>query len=368
MSERYYLRSRHPVRRSDSDEEGLTDEPSYPGTNSSDDFDGSPSLRLDSTLSSAVSASPSPRRSAEKPSRKESRPYAKLYPSLEDSSPSGDDRPPRVDKSRQEAGFTRPRKRIATQPVSEKDETGGRPLWLITILVLCLIAFIFYGKWSVANDSQNFSEEQPKFDVFSQKITYLSKEFPSQQSRFWRVIRSCVKHVLESQEPLYPGVLLMAADYRTISEASKISQKLAEIFDAIAQSEQALPVHDSSFNISRELAGSDAEDQKLKLDVWLHRQLGENGRTAILHHLEALVPEAALLLHGYCDGDNAPHKNAFLILVFYLEGLSDSTRNIEDTLDALWNRKLPEDKVRALLSRVANNIAVVVPESPTVHR
>ena len=75
--------------------------------------------------------------------------------------------------------------------------------------------------------------------------------------------------------------------------------------------------------------------------------------------MEALSPEAALLLHGYCDGDNAPYKQAMLILGLYLDQPVANDKAAESALKKMWVSKLSEDKVAALLSRVANNIVLL---------
>ena len=51
-----------------------------------------------------------------------------------------------------------------------------------------------------------------------------------------------------------------------------------------------------------------AKEIKVELDEALSG-LSES-HTAVIHNLESLASQAAMILHGYCDNENAPYKQA----------------------------------------------------------
>jgi len=70
-------------------------------------------------------------------------------------------------------------------------------------------------------------------------------------------------------------------------------------------------------------------------------------------------------MHGICDNSNAPFKN--IIIVIMLEVPSDEIEMTDDeivekTLYALWS-DISIDTIASLLSRIANNVALVTTET-----
>lgn len=252
---------------------------------------------------------------------------------------------------------------------SSSVKTRTKSFWLCLAMAICLLAGLVYswtlldgenGLWMEKKDFLNLGKSpwtltSKKFSVFCEQTDLMASEFPV-HPQLWKVVKASVKHVLESERPTYPGILLFATDKRNAAVAAHIAETVAVNFEAAAMSEQP---QKCSFDLS-EISGLEAEEQKYKLDEWLQEQLKGRARAVVIDHLEVLAPEAALLLHGYCDGDNAPFKSALLIFVLCLEEISASPRSVENSFHKLLVTKLPEDKARALLSRVANNIGVVL--------
>jgi len=66
------------------------------------------------------------------------------------------------------------------------------------------------------------------------------------------------------------------------------------------------------------------------------------------------------MLHAYCDNENAPYKNVTILTTVQMSSPANAN-SIEDVLGDAWS-ELGNDKLPALLSRVANNIAIVTSE------
>ncbi|KAK7491629.1 hypothetical protein BaRGS_00017082 [Batillaria attramentaria] len=370
MAHHYNLRSTSKERRHarELDDQGFTEDPAHAESSDSDEMDKSyvfpdasaSNSDLSTTASDSFSfhsrLSPGPRGK-----------HARLYPCLpdtSDSSPRGSKRhkrnlpvTPGLDRSFESQSSDQNN----TSAEMKHESMSHVVVMFIMVLVFIPVIAVFFSHHLSAPEI-SYDAPSDKFTQFSTGIEKLSTEFPGQHKNLWRTVRSCVKHVLESDYPSYPGVLLLASHNNNAAVTAKIARKIAEKFQAAAQaqSDKSLVKHDLSYNVSGELSGLEAEKQKEILDGWLHKQLVSKGSAVVLHHLELLVPDAALLLHGYCDGDNAPYKNVLIILVLYLDRIPDSGRDTETVLSEQWSGKLPEDKVRALLSRVANNIGVVL--------
>ena len=81
-----------------------------------------------------------------------------------------------------------------------------------------------------------------------------------------------------------------------------------------------------------------------------------------------------MILHGFCDNENAPFKEA--VLIFTLELSTKSAINtaigltnaIETTLDKSWGRTLDTDNISALYSRLINSPVIVKSETVEVYQ
>lgn len=197
------------------------------------------------------------------------------------------------------------------------------------------------------------------FSTFSSEVDGLKGKFPEQDGLFWKTIKACARHLFDSDEATYPAVLLMVGEKSHAAEAALLARDVGRRFENNLRSNQPpQPQAIASLNLTTSPGRVGAGEQKLFLDNWLNEKLNNGHSAVILNHLEVLSPEAALLLHGYCDGDNAPYKHAMLVLGLYFDRRMDSPQAAESALRNLWLPQLSEDKVGALLSRVANNIVL----------
>ena len=231
------------------------------------------------------------------------------------------------------------------------------PVPLIAILLIfLLLGFLLLNKEKPPVQAEEPQDVVPSFNQFSKIVDELKNKFPGQEPRLWRMVKSCAKHVFEPGEAIYPAILLLVSERKNNLLTASIAQAISQAFGS-AMLMQPVTAEEISINLTM-TKGMDMPQQKLHLDSWLKDKLKDNS-AVVINHLESLHPRAALLLHGYCDGDNAPYKEVMLILGLYLEKAVDNQDAAEAALKKMWMSELSEDKVAALLSRVANNIALV---------
>ena len=99
---------------------------------------------------------------------------------------------------------------------------------------------------------------------------------------------------------------------------------------------------------------------------------GGGGKVVVIFDADLIPAEAAILLHGFADHENAPFKEAFFFLA--VEGdFRPTTSTSEDDLKAMekrvnrdltdkLSRTLGIDATLALMARIGNSVVVVAPE------
>lgn len=286
----------------------------------------------------------------------------RLYPQLPTPSPSRSQRQ-RINLSVQsdlsDANFSSSSGRVhafkkqSTKNKVEQQKHAVPPkLGLFIMLIVVVYMVIIYRP-----ASETLSASQSHFNSFSEGIDRLSEEFSGQDKRIWKVIKSSVKYNFDSDEPAKPAVLLMVCENDAAPLAESIANAIASEFaNAYFRDEMST---DAELTLNFTNLSTDVDDQKLYVDKWLKGKFDSNHNVLVLNHLEALLPQAALLLHGYCDGDNAPYKRVVLILVLYLDHPLNSPRDVDAALRNIWLPAISEDKIGGLLTRIANNVIFV---------
>ncbi|KAL8563066.1 hypothetical protein ACOMHN_033722 [Nucella lapillus] len=231
--------------------------------------------------------------------------------------------------------------------------------WIMSILwAMAFIAIITMVKNRDSSGTVD-SEVVSDFGKFSKQVEGLREQFPGQSNRFWRTVRSSTLHVLNSSQSTYPAVLLMVGEKKHATYVSRIAEAIQREFESVRLRSRP-PGKLQPLNLTSFVGRLNKNQQKLELDEWLKEKLDYNHRVAVVvNHLESLLPEAALLLHSYCDGDNAPYKDVMLIFGLFFDQPMDNERAAEQALAKSWTTPVMKDRVWALLSRVANNLVLV---------
>ncbi|CAG5121000.1 unnamed protein product [Candidula unifasciata] len=242
------------------------------------------------------------------------------------------------------------------QEVPSKNTSSWLPLCVVLGILLGIAIFLYLNQSSVEPSSAD--GPVPPFHRFTGHVSSLEQLLPNQNKRLWKTIKASTKHVLNDADSDYPVVILMASPtkYERISKC--IAKKITENF----QQSLGLAPAESVADVGR-FRHLDPPLQKQKLDEYLHLTFSDSQKKSfVIDNLQLLHPEAALMLHGYCDNDNAPYKDVMMVLLLYVDEhkvMDYSSASIESYLEQLWSQGLEIDKVKALLSRVANNIVTV---------
>ena len=114
--------------------------------------------------------------------------------------------------------------------------------------------------------------------------------------------------------------------------------------------------------------GKASDVLKLELDDMLSSSFGSGNKAGLLYNIQDLPSRTAMLFHSYCDNENAPFKDITITFTVKMDKSAEAysgDESLEEFFYELWS-DLDKDTLSPLLSRVANSIAVVKPESAQV--
>ena len=229
--------------------------------------------------------------------------------------------------------------------------------FILILAALCIAAGIIQVVTKKDDMADTPKEERIDFyKLFKPKFDQVRKQYPSQTTRFWRVIGSSLKRVMNEPYPSYPAVIIITVPQDSSAVGTCLAKELAKNVNKVFNLKP-------SYIDASKLDNRTPEKMKLALDNELTDVLSV-ARAVVIDHIEQLKSEAGLLLHGYSDGDNAPYKDSAIFLVLHtnLREMDESGRLTEDYLTKLWGGVLGVDEMPALLSRIANSVAALSPE------
>lgn len=251
---------------------------------------------------------------------------------------------------------------------------------VIVILIVLAGNFLVKGNFD-ANVSTIRADLDPdggsriSFHHFQERFKELKAKFPEQEKDFWRTVFGLLRPKIVEKNPIAPAVFMMVVPDNQHGEsrtAECLAKQLLTLYTGLFN--RSMGSQSSHIHITRDLMHKSPAEDKKELDNKLQNIFDKSqGKGVILDNFESLSPFAALLLHGYCDGDNAPYKDVLFIQVVHTDkqvGEITSQRNYMDKyLKELWVNELDEDKIQPLLTRIANNVAIVTPENEkTLHQ
>ena len=236
-----------------------------------------------------------------------------------------------------------------------------------SVLVI-LMAFAIYHVAGVFSRNQVHSDSFKKDSteaMFAVKWMNLQKSFKNQSRRFWTIIGSATRSVVSEIEPRDPAVILLVVPKNAIQSSRCFVRKYSAKVSGLFKQHENDVIHFNSL-----VYGDIKPDRvKMKIDQELEKGFRAGKKVAVIDHLESLAAEAAMIFYRFCDNDQAPFKRVTILLVLHLtedELSEENDRFVEEKLAALWEPIMGEDKFRPLMSRIANSIAFLRPESPEV--
>ena len=256
-----------------------------------------------------------------------------------------------------------------TQITKQPDKEPAIPMRLAGILLVVAFLLVFLAILIGPDGKPGGKPERKPFVlpiIFENKIKELQSSFTNQTDRFWRILKKRGLAHLNNASPSQPLVLLLAAPPAAHSTVDCFAKKLAEGLDP--EYKRMLATIDG-----REERSYPGEDTKKKMDDLLKRKFMDGHRAALVHHLELLPPPSPLLFYSYCDDQNAPHKHVAIIFTVHMPEEPDASlepKEAEGTVekylaDIVWAKE-DKDAVAALLSRVADTVALMNGESSSL--
>jgi len=199
--------------------------------------------------------------------------------------------------------------------------------------------------------------------VFNSKLKQIRESLPNQNKKSWILISSAVKKAVSSS-PDYPAVLLLLANHTADQTSACLATSIAKAAATVLGDAK---VNKDIVVKAVDLANTNTHKNKQHLTESLHSILSLERSVAILG-LDLFSPEVAMTLHAFTDNSNAPYKRAVIVMT-----VEDHTRDrslhpdqrAENILVDSWGQALGEDKVYALVSRLAVNVVEVQPELPS---
>lgn len=249
--------------------------------------------------------------------------------------------------------------RIKTQPgpsPESADSIEGSWNWYILVGVGAIILSIAWFTIFNAPSIQKVPGPPSVPEIFLNNLKEIKNSYPAQDARFWKIIGSQIKRAL-SNDSAYPAVILLGTPQGYAALGTCFAKRVMSVVNSAAE------MTGENYINTVELDQRSPGKTKYNLDENLKSVFIES-KGAIIDHVDKLPAKAALLLHGYCDGDNAPFKDVvlFLILNTNLTEGSLNDKVVEKSLTELWGSELGVDEMPALCSRIANNIVVLSPE------
>lgn len=239
-------------------------------------------------------------------------------------------------------------------------------------IIIGLLALIFFMILAIQGGILSRNQVHPdSFQkgtneaMFAAKWMNLQKSFKNQLMRFWTTVGSATRSIVSETEPRDPAVILLVVPKNSLRSSRCFVREYTATVTRLFERQENDFIGFNSL-VHRDI---NPDRVKMKIDQELEKGFREGRKVAVIDHLESLAAEAAMMFYRFCDNDHAPFKRVAILLILHLaedELSEENDRFVEEKLSSLWEPIMGEDKFRPLMSRIANSIAFLRPESPEV--
>ena len=257
---------------------------------------------------------------------------------------------------------------------SRKTQKTTKPFTNLKVCAYCMVIIISaVAVYVLAPACSQVLEPKEKQAVFLRKLEELKEIFPKQSKRFWNIIAAAPMQHLKSpsgkESPDRPVVVMLAGQPGTSATISCIAHHLGQLY-TIGLSGHEHNIEPVGVNGSH-FVNQSPEYAKQMIDTALKNGFDSNSKAVVVHQFDKLPSCSVLLFHSYCENDNAPYTEVAIILTLELDSHvytigKEPERLVNNHLERRW-LSCPEfeerGKIDAMLSRVANNVALVEKES-----
>ena len=213
----------------------------------------------------------------------------------------------------------------------------------------------YYGVCQNMFDEKSTITSGGKLEVLDSKMDEI-KHFHGENDRFWSSLFAPIRRVIKEEHPSRPAVILIA----TMRSSRSLAECLAHEVATLVESFFDIAYEDDPYvTLDAETLQLNPSKARTLMDKALSDNYQRPHKVAVIEDLSSLPLEAAGLLHGYCDHESARFRKAVLLATVYMKpGAEVNIDEVETYLFNCWE-ELEKDVLKSLLSRLANNIAVM---------
>lgn len=240
---------------------------------------------------------------------------------------------------------------------------------LIIITGIFIVGLLIFSNNNILKNVENDMIPGPidHLNLAMDLIDEMENDFPLQNKETWTSFLSALSSVVEQEEPSQPAVLLFVGG-NTLIETHTMQCVALTLAN---NTNKLLPAMNSVNTVSSEITVQvdkfvnlqNQETIKKELDTRM-RSILNKSYSVVVGPLEKIPPGAALLLHGYCDNFVAPFKKRVIILTATFDSERPlNSKQLESRLNTLWYPELDIDQSASIVSRIANNVVFIEPET-----
>lgn len=195
----------------------------------------------------------------------------------------------------------------------------------------------------------------------SEIVNKLKQEYVNQPSLSFRIIKKALERVISLKnhsEPLAPAVLLIMSTKGAEDETASFAEELAALVASGNTNYQTI-YGDRLQNENPDKAKKEIDDLIKGAPRYDNRQI-----VILIRDLDVIPPKAVMMLHAYCDHENAPFKNAVFIMTINTDADLNNCETkqfdeaAESHLTRVWG-DLGKDMLSPLLSRITVSVAAI---------
>ncbi|XP_069188343.1 torsin-1A-interacting protein 2 [Procambarus clarkii] len=251
-------------------------------------------------------------------------------------------------------------------PKDVKDHKKGASPMMMILLFFCLIMLVSVSVFICLKETDNLQAPKPRikpitevYEDLKTDLKYLNVQF-SQPRNLWIQLIGQMESIMVDS-PSQPAIILVVVPEDAQGTATCLIHKIAEAIKEAFEGSRFV-----MFDVKSDAVGHHPT-LKMEFDNVL-RGL-RDAHAAVIHNIEQLPGEAAMMFHAYCDNENAPFKQVVLFPMVEVQSRYEEFVNkrlditVDNLLMEIWGSELKEKDVSAVVSRIANAPVLIKPES-----
>lgn len=250
--------------------------------------------------------------------------------------------------------------------IRDSQEQSGimKYLWIFFVCIIVISSISYFAVIARNNIITKSDCDKIPSCTFQKYYKQLQTDFQNQNKWSWKVIRTAVNSIINSTRHNQPAVILFVASKRADIISSCLANRLA---NGLEESYNNL----NGYSKVNRIEGISDLEMKEKIDTAFKESFeNNNNHVIVLERLDTYSAETAMILHSYCDHENAPYKDVVIIMTINTNtSIANNELSLKKMdliawqhLDNIWETQMDEGKRAALLTRITTSVALIVPE------